>query len=351
MFRRHAVLLILTALAGAGATRVTVEQLESMLKRRRSDANVAASLVGVELRERIPPGVLERLLAAAPGPRTRDVLELMSLVVVPLPAPVSPLPVPPPERQQEILQLARAYGALYVRGLPDFLCTRVTRHFDDIPDPAGKRPEVWSGLRLRNIFVGELSYHRGGESYKGPSQEQAGAGMSSFGEFGGIIIALLAGRSSPDLTWSHWEENAGRQVAVYRYAVPAERSQYTVGYCCVSGKRTVTVQAAYRGEIHLDAGTGAVLRVLREAVDLPPDFATRRAETVVDYGPVGVGPPGLLLPLRSVTVSESLAQTQRGRMRVRYLNDVRFVRYHKFGAESRLTGGDVEPPLPDDAGR
>ena len=331
--------------------------LDSGLSKGQTDAQVARSLARVEAAERITEKRKADWLARAPGPRTRDVLRILADASAFLPAaPRSALDAPSEEQQGEVLSRAREYTVRYISALPDFVCTRLTRRFDDYPDQPD-RPEVWQYLRLRDTFAGQLTFNRGVESYaeqtagtSSTARQQTSDGLTSFGEFGSIIGALFIGDSRPEMTWGGWETIEGKRLAVVRYAVPASRSRYNVTYCCfVQGlgyppSPPETVVAGYRGELYVDPASGGVWRVTREAVDLPSDFPTRRAATIVDYRMVQIGAALYLCPIRSTTSSDSLLRAApRGMRIVHYLNDVRFVHYHRFGAESKLVSGEATP--------
>ena len=355
----------------------SVSEIEAIVTSARSsgqtDAQIARHLATLGLTERITDSTLARLVAQGAGPRARDVLEILAEVSAFLDPPAAErvtAAAPSAAQQQEILARASERTVRYVGALPDFLCTRATRHFDDEPDLARIRPEVWSGLRLRNMFVGQLSFNNGVESYVDQTSghvasgggEQAAPGLTSFGEFGAILGALFIGDSEPKISWDHWETLQGALVGVFQYSVDAAHSRYSVSWCCAAAKgpngqiEPEIVWSAYRGELFVEPASGAVLRITRQAVGLPHGFPTQGADTVVDYGPVQIGPRRYLCPIRSVTLSHVTVRVPvLGKRSNLYLNDIRFIRYHKFGAESRLlasetpdTGSESEPALWDE---
>ena len=345
-------LLCVTGLCFSGAS-ISVQRLQSTIdsaqRAGQSDVEIAHNLAQLDLSERITESSLARLLSRV-GARTRDVLRILAdatAFLEPPPAEKLASGAPSPTEQAEMLQRARNYAASYIRSLPDFVCTRVTRRFDDAADLVKSRPEVWANLRLRDSSFGELSFSHGTESYldqssdAGEPQRPRDPGLTTFGEFGSIIGALFIGGNPPRTDWHHWETFENRRVAVFKYAVSAADSRYQVSYCCQVPKRPsdspkpVIIQSAYVGEISVDPGSGAILRITRQAVQLPRDFPTRRTDTVVEYGVVRIGGGSYLCPLRSATYSETTFDVPlAGPRQVRYLNDVRFTRYHRFGTES-----------------
>jgi VWFA-related protein len=238
--------------------------------------------------------------------------------------------------------LSRAHDDVvrYLRELPNFACTRVTRRFDNVTDLESQRPEVWGGLRLTDISYGELSYDHGVENLWDETGALAHNGLKTFGEFGSMMGTLFVGNNSPRMFWSHWETfNLSKgdrlaertRLAVFAYLVPATYSRYTVSYCCVDrGAAPTSLKAAYGGDVYMDAETGTIFRITRRALDLPRGFPIKRAETLVDFRPVPIGSGSFLAPVRSATISVSQIK---GRVRYEagtYLNDVRFLRYRRI---------------------
>ena len=355
-------MLICGAQSSLAGKRISVAQLDEMLRLAqeggKADAQIARSLAGVELTERITESVRTRLLSRLQGPRARDVLDILAEVSAFLDGPTelqAPGEQPSAAQQTRILVIAREYATRYVRTLPDFVCTRVTRRFDDYHDLARVRPEVWANLRLRSTLAGELSFSRGVESYKDQTAsgnaaggiQESELGLTSFGEFGSIMGALFIGDRAPEIAWGGWDILNGTRVAVFKYSVDAANSRYRVSYCCPAPRRQadrlepVEVVSAYKGNVYIEPVSGATLRVTRQAVALPHDFPTHRADTVVDYGWVRIGVQSYLCPARSVILSDSTIRTGLGAPDLRYLNDIRFIRYHKFATTARLLGGDT----------
>jgi VWFA-related protein len=341
---------LFAAEAGVSYAQVT-SILNSAIAGLQSDAQIAHRLAGLQPGEPISDLQKEALLSRAPGPRTRDVLQILvdasAFVEAP---PAGPTNTPPLTLQSEIMQRATDYTARHLGSLPDFICTRLTRRFDDFPDLAKTRPEVWQNLRLRDTDAGQLTYNQGRESFLpeiatpgNHAEYTAAKGLTSFGEFGNMLAALFVGHSLPRMTWSSWETIDGKRLAVFHYAVSAMHSDYRVGFCCAKGKTSEDkadpefVTVAYRGQVFIDPEAGAVWRITRQALDLPADFPTKRADTIVDYRPVQVAGRLYMSPVRSTLFSDSIApDTPKGKYKIRHLNDSRFVRYHRFEAESRL---------------
>jgi hypothetical protein len=116
----------------------------------------------------------------------------------------------------------------------------------------------------------------------------------------------------------------------------------------------------YLGELAIDPGTGAILRLTMEAElgwirepNLNPVLPAKGAAMMVEYGPVEIGGRKYVCPLRSVvimrvrTVSTLTIWGQTFDIYGPYetlLNDIVYTDYHKFGSEARmLPGFDVVP--------
>jgi hypothetical protein len=156
---------------------------------------------------------------------------------------------------------------------------------------------------------------------------------------------------STDFAWSHWELDANKVRAVFRYKIPQEKSHFRVGYCCLpDGDGTSSFQTVqgYHGEITLDPVTGAVLRMTMQA-DMNGDLPIIRSEVLVEYGPVDIGGKTYICPVKSVAIWRSrtvsllaLSDWGWGQSFRSYgpfatmLTDLTFDDYHIFRAESHV---------------
>jgi hypothetical protein len=184
-------------------------------------------------------------------------------------------------------------------------------------------------------------------------------GLSTWGVFGPILGTVLVDAAKSTLAWSHWEQAAGGPLAVFRYAVPREKSNYEVRFTI--GQYVFKELVGYHGEMAIDPASGAILRLALEA-DMKPDELIGRAAILVEYGPVEIGGKTYICPLKSVSIS--LAQVVRKAAGFYYsgtfpgtkqtlLNDAVFGPYHLFRAEARVLTGDwaeAEKATPDAPG-
>ncbi len=344
---RRAALLLLSALSFCLAQeRLTVQQLVSFVRSsiqlRHPDAQVANYLKKIQLSERLDDRTIEELQGLGAGPRTLEALRALrdASASLPRPAPLTAQPpaptIPPPTtaEQQRILQEVREYAAHYERGLPDFICTQVTRRY---VDPTGL--EFWS---QQDVITARLSYFERREDYKvilinnrptNVSYDQIG-GATSTGEFGSMMRELFDPATQPRFRWERWATLRGRRTYVFSYQVDQPRSRWRISY-----QKMLEITPAYRGLVYVDRDTLAVVRITLEAVGIPPDFPIQQASTVLDYDFVEIAGRQYWLPLRAVV------RMREGKLLLR--NEVEFRMYRKFAAEATITFETPEP-LPEE---
>jgi len=365
----------------AAVQSVTVEQLKQMLAAQQTagnnDGDRAQQLNSLELTEQLTQPTLDRFTAEfKPGPNTALSLKLLADSSAFLEPPAGELlEKAPPEIavQRAMLKSAINFVAVTLHQMPDFLATRVTDSYDDIPlsvTHSGWAPHT--DLHLAGTFSNHIVYRNGQEvldlrpnsSGAKPKNESLPAGLVSIGEFGPALGITLTDTFKGTLKWSHWEQSAAGPVAVYHYEVPPAASHYWVNYCCVRGSQdtvgAVTFGAdaksaslesdsyhgtpSYRGNLYLDPATGAVLRVTIES-DLKPSDPIMRADISVQYGPVEIDGKSYICPVHSIAISlvKSQARGDMSDREIRRINEVSFIDYHRFGSSSRIiTGGPAQ---------
>jgi hypothetical protein len=120
------------------------------------------------------------------------------------------------------------------------------------------------------------------------------------GVFGPILIVALDDVLASQPSWSHWEEGTDGSIAVFRYNVPTQNSHFSVpvpgGFDMTSPLR------AYRGDIAVDPAGGAILRLTLQAIT-QADGPVKRADILVEYGPVAIAGQTWICPLRSVALA------------------------------------------------
>jgi hypothetical protein len=293
---------------------------------------VADYLRNVKVSERLEAGVVEDLQAAGAGSRTLEALRKLSAESKSLPAPAPPKPKPvvvlppPPDslEQGRVLDQASEYARDYIRRLPNFICTQVTRRY---VDPSGL--EFW---QAQDTIVSKLSFFEQKEDYKvvlvnnrpmNTSMHGVG-GTTTTGEFGTLLKDLFDAATGARFDWEKWATLRGKRAYVFSYRVPQERSKYTITY-----ERTQSTTPGYTGLVYVDRDTMAIMRVTQDVLETPVGFPINQVRNVLDYDYIPIAGQTFVLPLKASTVS---------RMgRIMFKNDTEFRMYNRFGTESTIT--------------
>jgi hypothetical protein len=368
--------ILTTAVAAAkpdGRQPMTVAQLDEKLAtaRGQSDADLAQVLSNFELSERLDNSRLTRFAGTLLGEKSREALILLadkSAFLAPPPAEMPADPPPDAAATRQMLVAIVNYVNTTLRQLPNLIASRQTTGFEDRPEE--NRIEAtgivsYSALPLH--FVGKslasVAFRDRKESIdKGSSKDTQGkiGGLITTGEFGPILSTVLSDALKGRITWARWEQNASGKVAVFHYAVPEDKSNYRVQFCCVvnsyraNGQPEMEIfneRASYQGEITFNPADGSILRMTLQA-ELPRTGLVASAGIVIDYGSVGIGGRNYICPEHSVSVlAAHIAKPEGMYSKAMYqgpakifLNDIVFGEYRRFGSEARiLTGEDAQP--------
>jgi hypothetical protein len=325
---------------------MTVAQLVSFVKSsielKHADRQVAEYLKKVTLSNRLDARIAEDLQGLGAGPRTVEALNALRDASKGLPLPPAeppkpkPVPIagPGPLEEKKIVEEARQWALNYVKRLPDFICTQVTRRY---VDPSGL--EFW---QRDDVITARLTYFEQKEDYKvvlvnsrptDVSYDRLG-GSTSTGEFGSMLKEVFDPETQADFRWERWAMLRTRRMHVFAYRVLQSRSKWHVSY-----ERRLDIVPGYSGLVYVDRDTHAVMRISLEAQDIPASFPVQQAGTVLDYDYAEIGGTQYILPLRAVV-----------RMRAsKFLskNEVEFRMYRKFGAEATIKF-DTPEPLPEE---
>ncbi len=376
-------LLALVASAAHADKRVTVAQLQETLQAassaHRTDADVARELAGTAVSERISPLTLQKLQHASPGPKSIEALRVVADGSVFLPLPADEIPnraAPDLATQKVIMGLAVNYVVRTVPLLPNLMATRATEHFADLPDP-GHRADAFvsGGLYELGVMHKTITYRDGRETDDPVEQalSEAGSGrrsyvttgLTSWGEFGPILSLVLLDAAKSKLGWARWESWDGKPAAVFQFSVDRAISHYTLQYWRSGpGERVdshyatrdegasagqvkddnpslVRETAGYHGTFTVDPETGMIHQIEIQA-NLASDDILRRADIVVQYGPVQIADKTYICPIHSVAISAALEPHQSDltapivTVKELQLNDVSFTNYRRFGSEATL---------------
>jgi hypothetical protein len=321
-----------------------------------SDRELASFLERVKLTERLDERQIEDFQGEMRiGPKTLQALRKLAAesaslaAAAPVAPPPPPRPIPPPssEEQAAILDDVRQYALNYTDGLPDFLCTQVTRRYaapmpgTKYGGPAGGDPR-WQALDTLQI---RLSFFEKREQYKVVLRNNTivnqdyskVAGSKAFGEFGSMMREIFEPSTEARFGWDHWGTLRGKRVMAFRYRVSLDHSKYQLAVD--DGKQRVIT--AYHGLVEVEPDTHAVVRLTAEAENIPPDFPLKETTDVLDYDYQELSGHTFLLPLKSQVMMKSMEAISR--------LDEEFRLYRKYSAESEITfDADPLPPLTDD---
>jgi hypothetical protein len=323
--------------------------VRSAVRLKQADGDVAKALHKLALTESMDDRTIFQLQSEGAGPRTVAELRRLMDAARALPKPTAPAaaarptpaPAPSAPDQKRLIEAARETALHYTEGLPDFLCTQAIRRYAGTDGN-----ESW---RLMDRLVVRLGYAERREDYKlisiddRPTDKdyQALAGATSAGEFGSMLHEIFNPQSHAEFRWEREVTLHDRPVHVFSYQVALGDASYQLSYGTDPQHRQ-RVTTGFHGLVYVDRETSQVVKFVLEADHIPADFPLQRAVTTVDYDFAEVGGKPYLLPLRADVRLGTDAQMTR--------NDVQFVNYRKFSADTTLSF-DTPAPLPEEKTR
>ena len=184
----------------------------------------------------------------------------------------------------------------------------------------------------QDIVSAEIIYEDGKESYRNVKinnrstnkQLQDIDGAWSTGEFASALMDLFHPASKARFSSGRPSTIAGSRAQVYDFQVQRENSNWKMQV----GSQTAI--AAYTGSIWVDPNTARVLRIERQARNLPSDFPIDAVESAIDYSYVLIEGKSFLLPVHA----ESLG-CQRGSSFCTH-NVIDFRNYHQFKGDIKI---------------
>jgi len=317
-------LLFAFVLSSRAAQKATVAELEHALAEAhgKRDQDLAKLLGGMELSERLNPERLAKLRASLPGEKSRTALLVLADASAFLQLPTAEIPVTaPPNAATQRLILSRAADNLVasVHKLPDFFARQTTNRFHDlkvsflspVSDPIVLEHQPFQPL---DSFSNTIYYRNGHEEEETIGTQQGTRlrpkdGLVNWGVFGQLQRIVVTDIYKGTLEWSHWEKRASGPVAVFRYSIPKEKSNYLVSYCCIGlpNEPWHDFQSIppFHGEIAIDPDSGAVYRLVI-ITDLERSDPIFKAEIMVEYEPVEIGGKNYICPRKSITITTAI---------------------------------------------
>lgn len=318
-----------------------IEFVDSQIKLKGDDRATADYLRGIKLTQKLEPRDVENLQARGAGVRTLQALRKLSedtaslAAAPPPPEPPPPTPPPSPEEQTAILAAMKEYALNYTKNLPNYVCVQMTRRRIE-PTQRGYLPQGDEVQELLSFVDGKESYKVemvNGKSQPNVKHEQLG-GVVTSGEFGRLMLSIFDPDSGTEFHWDHWARLRGKLMYVFGYSVPKSS-----GYSMYHGESKREYTSAYQGLVYADVQSKIVMEIQMETTGIPADFPIHEVKIKLDYSPTKVGDQEYVLPYHfELTSKETRADTT---------NRADYKLYQKFGAESAITFGDVEP-IPED---
>lgn len=372
------VMLAVLACPAFAEDRLSVAELEKAIAANhgKSDKDMAQRLGNLELTERLSTVRLQRLEAELPGEKARLALlalgDASAFLDLP-PYDVPALAPPDPATQGKIMSRAADFVMSTISKMPDFFAMRTITRFQDLKVSSVYRYTVvvpnHSFLFLDRsnatvLFRNGREVVEAAEKNKKGTALTASTGLTNWGVFGPLLGLVMADILKGKMGWGHWEQGATGQVAVFRYQVPEDRSNYTVRYCCFFGNQGAMREyegiPEYHGEIAIDPASGAVLRLVVKT-DLKPGPPISRSDVAVEYSSVEIGGKSYICPVKSISITTAAAMVFHGVMlydgrrvekpveepNVTAINDVAFEKYHQFRTEMRILPADGADPNAD----
>jgi VWFA-related protein len=354
--------------------RVSVHELDQILDiaNAEKDGELAKELTGLELSERLNSKLLSLWKNRLRGKKSIAALVVLadeSAFLDPPAAEILSDPTPDLGTQRQMISRTVKYLKEVIPKLPDFYAIRTTTEYEQ---PSLQKTDNWKtaladqSLHEAVIEKATLRYRNGREEQDSEKRKASPSArrrdLNLVGVFSPVLGSVLrdATRGDSILIWSHWQQGERGREAVFRYLVRAENPHYNVTYCCLAGGGTFLTSPRYLGELTIDPGTGAILRLTMQAElgwmlgpNLNPVLPAKGAAAMIENGPVEIGGREYICPRRSVvimrvrTVNTLTVWGETFDVYAPYetrLNDIVYTDYHKFGAAARmLPGFDVVP--------
>jgi hypothetical protein len=226
--------------------------------------------------------------------------------------------------EQELLERAREMAAGYIESLPNFLVEQhVSRYKGEGLRPKWKKQDE---LQVEVMYIDRKEDYGNirinGKPLKKGSPEDSGTW--STGEFGSILLMVMAGTPSPQFKpLDKPEEYNGSLARVYEFRAPYEPGNWEIR---IGGK----ARPPFQGRVWVDQETARVWRIEMDSRQLPANYAVDKVEMTIDYDWVTIAGQKHFLPVRSENLS-----CYRGTVTCTR-NETFFRNYRRFGAESQV---------------
>ena len=248
--------------------------------------------------------------------------------------PTEAVPPPSPEAIATILAGARARALHYSESLPNFSCVEMTTRSTD---PSGR-----GDWKHKDSMAQLLKFHDNAETRSilevdgrhTKVEPEDRKGMTSRGQFGGVLNAVFAPDSKADFQWKETDMLGTGIAQVFSYKVEQKNSNYGL-----TGHNMNQINVAFHGLVYIDASTLGVRRITLEADGIPRDFSIHASAIAVDYDYIMINNHDYLMPVHAAV---SIRQGKHEGV----LNEMDFRDYKRFGSRVRILGAAAPPSKP-----
>jgi hypothetical protein len=364
-------LLLVAAVPAFSATakKITVAELKDMLAtmhtQKKSDADVATALKQIQLTEQLDRATMNNFADEVPGTLSNEQIYVLEARSAMLPPAAAAIPTTAPldaAAQQALLTKAGTYASGTWGQLPALTATKTTLRFQDNVEALADSSSMHGGSTDPNagVFVNPYNYihyinstdteigmDHGAERVPEDKTQWGRNKMIQVMDPDPNMAAIFQeAKDNGNLKWERWELVNGKPAAVFSYDVPRKKAKMAVNVCCFpqidqAGVATFASASAgslnggsgggargnlqtntswspykeknvgYRGEFFIDPDTGIVVRMITIAEQKSSDMV-HQLDTRIDYGPVTVGGKALVVPVRSVMITEVVPNGEAG---------------------------------------
>jgi hypothetical protein len=329
-------LLLILALPARAEKKVTPQVLKDTMaalhEAGKSDTEVATKLSTFELSEELTVQGKKQLMEYAPGPLSReqiDVLEAQSSLLCPPKSDLPDTPRPDIATQRAILTRTISWLRNFTQN-PKLAASKTTNLYRNAPPPF-----EWDHLQMGRVIITDtplkqtsthteiVQFESGVEKAPPAQSDQARSRrfqQAPEGSSGPVLsIILQQAASVGNLAFLRWELAGDRGVAVFSFAIPKEKSLYRVDYCCfpnrsdlqrpgrleVQSRQSFKAVVPFHGAFYIDPDTGIILRLQMQADFEPADFV-HQEDTRIDYGTIVIGDASYVVPVRSFLLTQTV---------------------------------------------
>lgn len=391
-------LLALAAMPAWCARKITVAELKDTLatlhKEGKADADVANALKQLELSEQLTRNAMNGMVENVPGPLSTEqiyVLEARSALLAPPPEDLPTTAAPDAAAQKAILDKAADYVSKTYDQLPAMAVTKTTLRFQDNVEAAASSSGLAGGAKDVSVgsgFVNPFQFIHYINSTDaqvatehGAEKPPAAKDKTPWGSNRMIALqdpdpslgaVFQEAQAAGDIKFLRWELINGKPAAVYTFDVPKKKAHFEVNVCCFpevqqAGKVAFTSAAGfgagqpgggagapggaagnmqtstnwhpykanvpYHGEFFIDPETGIVVRMITQA-ELKSTEVVHQDDIRIDYGPVTVGGKAVVLPMKTVILTEVVPNGDSGSAGAFSLRKTFFTsEYKNYGAQ------------------